>query len=270
MNEAKIWSFDTFGWVDAYNADPNFIGHAMWQTHPPVDFDLSVGRRVDREPSPPPEKWRQILAVSGADFEGLMKAARMSAGLFLIQAKLAKEFLFQDDSYFDLHRMSSIIYLATATERLREFFVATAFRQSQKKYNRRGEYIDQKRSLYATPFLEAQETLARSSPEVTSALAKLFPLVTQIEALRGVRNKLIHELATAIGRRQRQAITEPRQSADSTDFDFNAFREAVRQSEEAHRKRISDTIKGLSNWYSLLARASNEAFIVEHHLRRSR
>jgi len=137
LNEAGVFHLSTFGWVDAYNADPEFIGHAMWQTDPPVSHDhvvFNARRKWTGNPPAEPTKEQALLAVSGADFEGLMTAARMSIGLFLFQANFLREFLFHDDKFFDLHGISSIIYLATASERVREYFIAAAFGKKQKSY----------------------------------------------------------------------------------------------------------------------------------------
>ena len=87
LNAAGVWHMHAMGWVDAETMDSESIGHAMWQTDPPADIDWSAfyERRATAEPPKPlPAEWLKLLAVSGADFEGLMKAARMSIGLFLI------------------------------------------------------------------------------------------------------------------------------------------------------------------------------------------
>src|ERR1700722_16864820 len=93
LNAASIWHIDAIGWLNADDMDPEFIGHAMWQTDRPLDDDWSTfnARRPTKEQAPsiqPPEEWTKVIAVSGVDFEGLMKAARMSIGLFLIQTKI--------------------------------------------------------------------------------------------------------------------------------------------------------------------------------------
>jgi len=31
LNEARIWDFETFGWLNADDIDPNFAGHARRQ-----------------------------------------------------------------------------------------------------------------------------------------------------------------------------------------------------------------------------------------------
>ncbi|HEV3184247.1 MAG TPA: hypothetical protein VGZ49_05170, partial [Xanthobacteraceae bacterium] len=164
-----------------------------------------------------------------------------------------------------LHWMSSIIYLATASERLREFFISAVFRKSQTAY-KRGVFLRQDRGLYPTPFLEAKERLR--VPELTDALAKACPLAEEIRRLRGSRNEIVHEIATAMGRRERQIIDERPQFADPGDFDFPSFKNAIAEGEALHRQRLDETIKRLGDWYALLARASNEAFIVENRLRK--
>jgi hypothetical protein len=39
LNAGKVWNLHSYGWVSAYDADPEFIGHAMWQTDPPFEHD---------------------------------------------------------------------------------------------------------------------------------------------------------------------------------------------------------------------------------------
>ena len=76
LNAAGVWDFHSYGWVNAYDADPEFIGHAMWQTEPPFEHDhlWSIGGRGRPTHPPPPEvtEVQRLLAVAGADFDGLM------------------------------------------------------------------------------------------------------------------------------------------------------------------------------------------------------
>jgi hypothetical protein len=271
LNSEKIWAFDAFGWVSADDVDPEFVGHAMWQTEPPIDIDpliFNSRRHSDAEPPPRPEEWRQLLAVSGADFGGLMKAARMAIGLYLVQSRVSQEAQFPSDDFLDLHRTSSIIYLATASERMREFFVAAAFRLAQNHYVARGAaYRDQKRTWYTTPFMEALEHF--TTGEFPELLGKLLPMAKQIQTLRGKRNLLIHELATAIGRRERELVkdeTAPR--AMATDFNYSRIKEAARLARVERDELRTRTTAELRDWYDLLARAINEAFIFEYRRRR--
>jgi hypothetical protein len=166
LNEAAVYNFGAYGWLDAYTADPEYIGHAMWQVEPSLDFDSFNG---DRQPQAAIPDWQQWLAISGADLVGLMNAARMSIGLFLFQAKLSEGALFNTE-FYDLHQMSAIIYLATASERLREFFIAAAFRKSKKAYNKGVQYKGQERGGYVIPFEEAKDSFALLSDELLDPL----------------------------------------------------------------------------------------------------
>jgi len=242
----------------------------MWQTDPPFEHDhlWSIGRggRTGRSPPAQPSETQQLLAVAGADFDGLMDAARMSMGLFLLQADVMREFQLHDDKFLDLHHMSAVIYLATASERIREFFIVAAFRVPQDTYQK-GTYEDLKRSWYTTPFLEALRTLVKSSPELSDPLSKAQHLAEQIRELRNTRNALIHELATAIGHRERQLFQERPEAAEVEDFTFEDLQKFRKAAEARIEQQNSNATKKLVEWYTLLARLSNEAFIVEHERR---
>jgi hypothetical protein len=202
----------------------------------------------------------------GADFEGLIKAARMSIGLFLIQTKIIVATEFSDDDFFELHWMSAVIYLATAAERLREFFVAAAFRQTQAEYRARGRcYRDQERAWYATPFLEALELF--KSSKSSSELEKLNAMVLQIQIIRDKRNELVHELATSMGRRERQRLSEQQQRPVSDDLSFAEMQKAIAAIKDERAARMAEATRELTDWYTLLLSASNEAFIFEHERR---
>jgi hypothetical protein len=71
----------SYGWQNAYDADPDFIGHATWQTDAPLDdlFERESGSAT----RPDAPEWLKRIALEGTDFEGLMQAARISIGLFL-------------------------------------------------------------------------------------------------------------------------------------------------------------------------------------------
>jgi len=271
LHEACIWEFSSYGWLSADDVDPEFVGHAMWQTNAPLDelLELSVYGSHSRSGSgaaPQPPAWQRMLALEGVDFGGLMQAARMSIGLFLIQAKLSRDNPFNKDDLFDLHWMSSVVYLSTASERIRALFIAAAFRKSAKDYAK-GKYNGQKRSRYKTPFIEAMDTLANPSPEVVEALAKAPSLADEICQLRDKRNELIHELATAIGQRERALLDQRPLAAQPHNLDFPSLQKAIKENEARHKAQLAETIKQLAKWYELLVRASNEVFIVEHYRR---
>jgi hypothetical protein len=259
LSEAKVWKLGNFGWLNAYDPDPELIGHAQWQTDPPIDTPLFGDERATYKPEPP--EWLKIIAVAGADFEGLMEAARMSIGLLLLSIDAAKGRDFFDDSSVDLHRMSALMYLATASERLRELFVAAAFRRDQDKYNKSKAKVHGKsRSEFFSPFFEAAENFSGFD-----CLTKLIALVPDVEKMRKERNVLVHRIATEIAQRERESHARRNRPVEVATFEeLQTFRVAMR---EHHDKKHQDIIRSLSGRYMLMVLASNEIFNFENSVR---
>jgi hypothetical protein len=276
LREEKIWKFDTFGWINANDPDPEFIGHAMWQTDEPSDVYLYhpvFGRGSNKTSPPEPEEWQKLSAVSGADFCGLMETALMTIGLLLFQAQLMRANMFHDDSLFDLHWMSANIYLSTASDRLRDLFITTVYQKSPKKYKSHGPDNGKKTEQYSAPFKEANDP--KNPPPLYHDLAESFgqlpAMAAKIHLYREHRNEIIHEVATAIGRHERKMLNEETWKNQMTkDRSFSELEHAKDDAKAAHEKRISDTISDLRDWYFLLAKASNEVFIIENKLRHAR
>jgi hypothetical protein len=273
LREAEIWDFDAFGWLDADTADPEFFGHALWQTDSLSDVYLEYGFSDEAREPPEPTEWQKLVAVSGADFCGLMKTARMTFGLLLFQAKLLRANIFHDDTVFDQHWMSTVIYLSTASDRLRELFIAAVFRRSSVEYknDKNGHYYKgEERRWYSTPFKEANADMPRRD-DLSVPFDKLLPMAAEIYKFQKTRNAIIHEVATLIGHRERQLLdnqswkVRPEKNFDFSDIDIEKTKQ---DHEDAHEKRISETISQLTEWYFLLVRASNEVFIIENTLRR--
>jgi len=78
LHDNHIYPISSYGWLDAYTADPKMIGHAMWQTEPPFEFSYGT----ESEQSEPTE-YQRYLTILGADFEGLMELACNSLGIVL-------------------------------------------------------------------------------------------------------------------------------------------------------------------------------------------
>jgi hypothetical protein len=262
---AEIWKISNFGWLNAYDPDPEFIGHAKWQTEPPIDTPLFFHRRADHKAEQPePPGWLKTIAIAGADFEGLMEAARMSMGLLLLSIDAAKEKEFFDDSFFDVHRMSALIYLAIASDRLRELFIAAAFRQKQDEYIKSKVKVRGKsRREFLSPFAEAASTFTGYD-----CLTKLITLIPAVVEMRDERNVLVHEIATGIAHRERESHRRKSEPADPTMENFQELRK-MRVVIREHLAHERDTvIKKLSERYTLLVLTSNEIFEFESHVRR--
>ena len=91
LTVAQIWKLGNFGWSNAYDADPDLIGHAQWQTDPPIDNPMNINARgTFKAAQLEPPEWLKTIAIAGADFEGLMEAARMSMGRLLLSIDAAK------------------------------------------------------------------------------------------------------------------------------------------------------------------------------------
>jgi hypothetical protein len=259
--DAEIWKLSNFGWLNAYDPDPEFIGHAQWQTEPPIDTPLFFNARATHnvESQTEPSGWLKTIAVAGADFEGLMEAARMSMGLLLLSIDAAKEKEFFDDSFFDVHRMSARMYLATASERLRELFIAAAFRKGQEEFNN----SKKSRRKFVSPFIEAADKFTGYD-----CLAKLISLIPAVVKMRDDRNTLVHEIATEIAQRERESHARQSEPPPPTVENFQelqAMRVTIREHSGKKREAV---IKALSERYTLLVRTSNEIFFFEGRVRR--
>ncbi|WMT71912.1 hypothetical protein [Bradyrhizobium sp. Ash2021] len=265
LTVAKIWKLGNFGWLNAYDADPDLIGHAQWQTDPPIDNPMVFNARgTHKAAQPEPPEWLRTIAIAGADFEGLMEAARMSMGLLLLSIDAARGKDFVNDAFFDLHRMSALIYLATATERLRELFIAAAFRQGQEDYNRSKDKVHgEPRRKFSSPFIEAADKFTNCG-----CLSKLIALAPDIVKMRDERNILVHEIATEIAQRERQSHAQQSGPPPPTVENFQALQSMRAALRERFARERETAIQNLSDRYSLLVRVSNEIFEFENYVRR--
>ena len=77
----NVYDIGNYGWQSEDTEDPDYIGHAMWQTNPPIEteWEYLFGNGPVRHR--PTEK-EKLLTVAGSDFEGLMRASRLSIGLW--------------------------------------------------------------------------------------------------------------------------------------------------------------------------------------------
>ncbi|UWU76211.1 hypothetical protein N2603_41095 [Bradyrhizobium huanghuaihaiense] len=269
LNEAKLWPLSSYGWVDENTADPDFIGHAMWQVEPPVSDERFFWTHSTRDGVPPPPapcERQQSLMVSGTDFEGVMAWARLSIGFVLSQVSLVQGKTFSDETIFELHRVSALIYLSTASDRMRDFFIMAVFDKTRDRYDRQGQFRNVPRGRFKTAFVEALQLLS-GRQDVASSLSTLLPLAEQVEELRKRRNEMIHELATDAARRERRDLAKPLTKA-ALDLDFNMLQEVASNHRRLQKERLGAVIEELCRWYKLLVKLSNEAFIVENRLRK--
>lgn len=158
---AGIYDIGSYGWLNENDADPDLIGHAMWQTDQPLAraLDDTFDERPVRErPSP---RDRQIL-VAGEDFCGTMRLVRLSIGLALVRRKHRTGDLFSNQPYFDLHQTDAILKLAIASDRLRDVLIVACTGGPVSAY----EQSEKVARWYVTPFEQAEQLLAAGGGQI--------------------------------------------------------------------------------------------------------
>ncbi len=270
LHANHIYAIGAYGWSSPDDADPETVGHAMWQIDGPTDALLDTVMSPAGAELPKVTKWQVLCSVAGADFEGLMIAARISIGLALYQVRVVGERLDAEDGLASVHVLSALMTLGAASDRLRDLLVAAVFRQTLKEYQRSKSPSAHDRRRFDTPFREARE-LGLSLPKFEDALPKLEQLASDNLPFRDRRNKLVHELATELGRQRQTAIhnlSGPRADLSQwerlTDDDFRAMKA---QAEADDARRIAEALEPPMQWYRLLVETANEVFIVENALR---
>lgn len=266
LSLAGVRKMSQFGWLNANDPDPDYIGHAKWHTDPPFqDPTIFNARAPSAASQPAPPDWVMGISVAGTDFESLMEAARKSIGLLLVSVRASRNRdVFYEDAFIDLHRMSALIYLSTASERLRELFIAAAYRVPQDSYIKsRAKFKGESRGYYATVFAE----VAASFPKI-ECISRLQACVAEICAMRDERNTLIHEVATAIAIRER----ETQQVVEDSDSALHSFDEVMRRVQAARTEffdQQSRIVESLIDRYSMLIKAIGEAFDFENQVRQN-
>jgi hypothetical protein len=269
----EVYDIGHYGWLDEDTPDPQFLGHAMWQVEPPLQHEhhSAFGEAPVRHR---PSEEEEVLAVSGSDFEGLMRLSRMSLGLSLWNQQFDEPAMFEDNDHFWLHYLSTMVMLNAASDRLREFFVMAFFRMKTDAYDRKkGACFGNKYNWYQTPFIEAKDS-ANSS--IAVQLEGLAILAEEIFRHRKTRNTMVHEIATKVGERERKLTRLQRDRFDEQQISgfvpqvpkFEETKQRFTQAQDSHKAEIRQTMDDVVSWYKTLVQASSYAFEVENRIRR--
>jgi hypothetical protein len=263
----ELYELGSYGWKGPDECDDEFAGHAMWQTAPPIQWDFLLDFDDKLSPAPSFEPWLRSLAVSGADFEGLMIAGRLSIGLALFNKHAAEKALYSTDNFFQLHLMAALMTLGAASDRLRDLFIAAAFHLETSAYKnqRPGELGTpaRRRSAFVTPFCDARDEMAERSglrEDLSASLAALPELAEKTQKFREERNRIVHEVATELGRQERKLLERVSQKLDYTAYeamDHEALKHAAEIAEAEQRNRIANDLDKPIEWYKLLVEMSN-------------
>ena len=265
---AGVYDIGNYGWLNENDADPEFIGHAMWQIDQPLAraLDDPFDERPVRAPPSPRDK--QIL-VAGEDFCGTMRLARLSIGLAVLWRTHRAGNLLNDQPYFDLHQTDAILKLAIASDRLRDVLIVACTGNTVDNYQR----SEKRNRRYVTPFDQIVQLLASkgiANPNAADAIAALAPLAHRIFAYIEQRNRIVHEIATRMGhitREQTEALEKRYHRGKGTvPKTFRPMPE-IRDYEDAvaaYAAELDQAIATIVDWYKLLVSASNFAFQIEY------
>lgn len=269
LREASLHSISSYGWLTENEPDPDFIGHAMWQSDGPSIPDdwLFNGKPLTVRPK---ENENDTIWI-GADFEGMMEMSRLSIGLSLIWKGEALVDLINTPQFFWLHHADALLKLSMASERLRDLLIVASTGRPRTCYPSR---ID-RNSKYVRPFHEASKMLRDRGKwiyRLSDPLSDLPEKADKIYVLIKKRSTLAHEIATdianflkACGREMVEEYSDPQErSAVCGEGDW--FPRASR-GEASHRESVEAAVKDMKDWYLLLVDASNLVFQIEYWTR---
>jgi hypothetical protein len=268
LNAAKLYDIGSYGWLDEYHEDPDFIGHAMWQLDQPLSRELqdAFGEQPVRQR--PSERDKQVL-IAGEDFCGMMRLARLSIGFAMLWRQHRPGNPIDDQSYFRLHDTDAVLKLAIASDRLRDVLVVACTGSSVAAY----EKVDGKRRAYVVPFDTVRlllESRGPVHPGADEAIGALPPLAVQIHANIKLRNKTVHEIASRMGHITRQQVDRLQaryEHAQQSKIRAPARMPEIRdwrEAEREYRAELDSALKTICGWYALLTKASSYVFEVEY------
>lgn len=272
LKEAAINDIGSYGWLSAHDADPEFIGHAMWQIDQPlIDQNALFGEGPVRRR---PKDMEKEILTSGEDFCGLMEASRLSIGLALIWKHQAQNNPVNESTFFWLHHTDAFLKLAIASERLRDLLIIACTGTSPKFYKPK-----KKKERYIAPFEEAPELLSKrrvGNQRLVEPLRELPSFAEELFKYIDRRNVIVHEVATRMAQFVGDTVSGLQQRYDQEQR--NQSRQELRKKgkgvSRAKRRRreieleIDHATDELRDWYTLLIQASNAVFQVEYWTRR--
>lgn len=268
----NVHDIGNYGWQSEDTEDPDYIGHAMWQTSPPVktEWEYLFGNGPVKHR--PTEK-EKLLTVAGNDFEGLMRASRLSIGLCFLHRSIAIQKPLDDNHYFWLHYTDAILQLNMAADRIREYFVVAFFDETSEEYKEKGR----KNGRFVTPFIAARDHCHENQVKthISNAIAPLPNMADRIYKFRESRNEIVHDISTKLGKMYKDIVESQQQAFDSKSTlkadkempDHNAMRKRQEEIKQEHENELSKSSLAIIEWYKLLVKFSSHVFEAEHWLR---
>jgi hypothetical protein len=251
LNAEDVFPVSSYGWIDHDTEDPEYVGHAMWQTDPPFQHDFSTllgGGIVHYEPSLRDE----VLTRNGDDFEAVMISARRSIGMALARVRTIQPLAQDHGEEFWQDYSTCMMLLAIASDRIRDFLVMAV--ENEEYNSRKAEKIQ-------------EELVKRAIGKVPG----LYELAKQSQEFKELRNKIVHKIATRAALRSVDTLKEQRTHAKSrkpveiwepTFEELQAATSGQRDGESAIAP-----VEQMKRWYECLIKASNLIFKAEYSLR---
>jgi hypothetical protein len=273
LKDSSIYYIGSYGWLNEYDADPEFIGHAMWQIdQPPIEQSALFGEGPVRRR---PKNIEREILTSGEDFCGVMEASRLSIGLALIWKGPAQENPINESTFFWLHHTDAFLKLAIASERLRDLLIIACTAASPKLFTAK-----KKNKRYIAPFDEAPELIAQRGireQHLVEPLRLLPSFGRDLFKYIDRRNAIVHDVATRMAKFIGDSVSHLQQRFDreQENRSQSAFPQKPHGLSRARKRRkeieieIDRAADELHQWYTLLIQASNAVFQVEYWTRRS-
>lgn len=267
--DASIYDIGSYGWLNENDADPEFIGRAMWQTdQPSLEYTALFG---DSPVQRRPEEIEKDILIAGEDFCGLMQASRLSIGLTLLWKQQAHKNPLNESPFFWVHHTDAYLKLAIASDRLRDLLIVACTGSSAKPYKDKAK----RNRLYVTPYEDAGTLLAArglDDQRLVESLTALPVLAKQLFTYIDRRNEIVHEVATRMAKRVHESLSELQERYDHEQehgfsppsHDPAEWAPVIRARHEELRSEIDRATLELQEWYMLLVRASNSVFEVEY------
>lgn len=268
----KVFDISSYGWLNADDTDPDFIGHAMWQIdQPSIDYKALMGESPVQ--SRPNELDKEIL-TAGEDFCGLMQASRISIGMALVWHRKAVLDLMNENAFFWNHHTDTFLKLEIASDRLRKILIVSCTGNPSRNFKHFAEQRAWK-DWYTTPFIHAGLLLQERGivdERIAEPLMAILDLSNEIYNFIAQRNKVVHEIATRIARSTQKSLSNLQHLHDRQKRlgfspkrpDLCSWVPTGEDWSEERRRELDVAKEELIRWYNILVQASSQVFQIEY------
>jgi hypothetical protein len=268
LNHEGIREILDYCWEDHDTLSGEYVGLAMWQTHPPTGpsffwNDQTGDQGIEGIPDTQSEK----LYKSGEDFIGTMQFARQSLGLSLCYSVVAETGnLFNDDSEFWAQYATTLQWMNIALDRLLELFKGLKLPNANKRHDQ-GTKRRERGSTSQFPTFE--KSLLMSSSENKPTMIALEEAFSKLEALRSDRNAIVHQVAARSTQRKIDLLKHQKYfvNAPGTSDASVGGLSPLLTGEALTSETIQSAVKKMKEWYSQLVTSSSLIFELEHFSR---